>query len=396
VSEPEPASASTGSPHLVYIATDPLTAFRLMDGQLAELRRRGFRVSVVTGPGEMLEQVATREGVDVYPIPMRRDVSPGADVVSLWRLVRLLRRLRPDLVNAGTPKAGLLGSIAARACGVPVVVYLLRGLRFEGTRGAKRLLLAFTEHISGAMAHRVFCNSASLREEFVALGCAPYAKTFVPGNGTSNGVETERFAPTEAGRQWARAERARLGIPEGALVVGFVGRLARDKGVHELMLAFRELLAAGVNAHLLLVGDEDATDPLPPELSSLLRHEPRAHLTGFIKEPSRYYAVMDVFAFPSYREGFPNAPLEAAAAELPCVAFRATGTVDAIVDGVTGTLVTAKDWRALAAALRRYADEPELRKRHGLAGRERVRRLFAREVVWAALDQEYRRLLGSV
>jgi glycosyltransferase involved in cell wall biosynthesis len=389
------AEPARKSPHLVYIATDPITAFRLMEGQLGEMRRRGFRVSVITGPGKLLDQVATREGVDVFSVPMRREIAPGADLVSLLRLGRLLWELEPDLVNAGTPKAGLLGCIAARLVGVPVVVYLLRGLRFEGATGIKRLMLALTEHVSGAMAHRVLCNSESLRRRFVALGCAPLARTDVLANGTSNGVDAERFAPSAETRAWARAERAARGIPEDAPVIGFVGRLARDKGVTELFLAFNALLEAGHACHLLLVGNEDDTDPLDADAKAFLRQNPRVHVTGYVEEPSRFYALMDVFAFPSYREGFPNAPLEAASAALPCVAFAATGTVDAIVDGVTGALVPLKDWRAFAAALARYLNQPKLREQHGQAARARVLQSFSRQVVWNALEAEYRRLLGS-
>lgn len=380
---------------LVYIATDPLTAFALMDGQLGYMRTRGFEVTVITSPGTLLERAARREGVRAIAVPMSREISPFADIGSLLRLVRVLRVLKPDIVNAGTPKAGLLGVLAARLCGVRVVVYLLRGLRFEGARGLKRLVLAATEHAAGGVADRVFVNSESLRARYVALGCASGEKTWVPGHGSSNGVDVERFTPSVETRDWATNERRRLGIPDDAFVVGFVGRFVRDKGLTELLQAFREAAISEPRLRLLLIGDHDASDPLPEESRSALERDERIVRTGFIDEPARYYALMNLFAFPSYREGFPNAPLEAAAAGLPVAALRATGTVDALVDGETGTLLDRGDTTGLAQAILRYARSNELCRRHGRAGRERVNRLFRREVVWAAIEAEYRRLVAS-
>lgn len=377
---------------LVYIATDPITAFRLMDGQLGYMQSRGFDVTVITGPGALLERAAQREGVRAIAVPMTREMSPLADAASFFRLLRVLQRIKPDIVNAGTPKAGLLGVLAAQLCGVKVVVYLLRGLRFEGASGAKRLLLATTEHVAGWAADRVFVNSESLRARFVALGCAQADKAWVPGNGSSNGIELERFAPSAAKRELALVERRRLGIPEDAFVVGFVGRFTRDKGLVELLEAFGQAAERAPKLWLLLVGDHDETDPLPIATRQLMANDARIVGTGFVDEPAAYYAMMDLFAFPSYREGFPNAPLEAAAAGLPIVGFRATGTVDAIVDGETGTLVARDDGAGFTRAILRYASSPELGQMHGSAGQRRVTQLFRREVVWAALEAEYRRL----
>jgi glycosyltransferase involved in cell wall biosynthesis len=304
--------------------------------------------------------------------------------------------LRPAIVNEGTPKAGLLGVMAARLARVPVVVYLLRGLRFEGARGGRRLLLAACEHVAGGLSDRVFANGDSLRARFTALGCASPDKVWVPGAGSSNGVDVDRFAPNPQAYEHARRQRRERGWPEDAVVVGFVGRFTRDKGIVELLTAFQRAAAVEPRLRLLMVGDHDATDPLPDDVQRALRDDPRVVCTGFVDEPAAYYPWMDVFAFPSVREGFPNAPLEAAAAALPVVAFRAIGTVDAVVDGVTGRLLPLGNTAGLEKALVEYAQFPGLARAQGEAGRSRVANSFRREVVWQALDEEYQRLLAPV
>jgi glycosyltransferase involved in cell wall biosynthesis len=381
---------------LVYITTVAYSA-RFLKGQLSYMRRRGFDVIFVSAPSDLrfgldeLHLLRERDQITTLAIPLEREISLVKDLVSLVRLYRVFRRLRPAIVNAGTPKAGLLGMLAALAAGVPVRIYSLHGLRLETSRGLKRLILAVAERCTSALAHRVICVSQSLRRLYVALGLTSEDKICVLGNGSVNGVDVETFTPNSQ----AQALRADLKIPDDAPVIGFVGRFTRDKGVPELLDAFDQVLAAVPSAWLLMLGDFEKGDPIPESYVKRLRSHPRVCMTGNVSEPRLYYPIMDVFALPSYREGFPTVLLEAAAAQVPTVAFKSTGCVDAISDGVTGTLVPLGDAGLLARALQRYLSDDVLKREHGRSGRERILRHFRSEMIWELHYAEYERLLKT-
>ena len=376
---------------IVNVVTSAFS-LRLLEGQPEHLGAKGYEVTVISSPGQELSH-AQRAGLKTVALPMAREISPLRDLVAFWRLLRAMIQLRPIIANAATPKAGLLAGLAAAACRVPCRYYTLAGLRCETARGLKRRLLVLAERMACRCAHRVICVSESLRQQVIELGIVETKRTVVLASGSCCGVDAARFAPSAERATRAAQIRQTLGIPADAPVIGFVGRLTKDKGLSELVQAYLKLRARISQLKLLIVGPMEDGDPLPPTIRNAIATHPGIVHTGFVQDPVNYYHVMDVLALPTYREGFPTVVLEAHAAGKPIVSTRATGMVDAVIDGVTGVLVPVGDADALAGALGSVLRDRSLAARLGAAGRERVLREFRQEVVLHALAQQYQELL---
>ncbi|MEU2348282.1 glycosyltransferase [Modestobacter sp. NPDC049651] len=376
---PGPGTAHRG--RLVYGVTASLSA-TLLRGQLGWFRERGWDVHLVISPGALAESVAAGEGVHLHPLPMERGTSLLGDVVALWRWARLLRRLRPDVVNLATPKAALLGSVAAWATRVPVRVYEMWGLRLEGARGrAQAAVLWAVERLTVLLATDVVCVSASLRDEAARrrlLGRRPRA--VVLGHGSSNGVDPARWDPGFAAVD-RDAVRAGWGIAPGELVVGFVGRVCRDKGVQDLLEAFRSV--GDEPLRLVLVGPVE-DDELGARVAAL---GDRVVRFGMTDDLCPVYVGIDVLCLPTRREGLPNVVLEAALAQVPSITTTATGARDSVVDGRTGWLVDPGDVPALVRVLRSCAADREQVRSLGRAARERAITDFRPELVWSDLER---------
>jgi glycosyltransferase involved in cell wall biosynthesis len=376
-------------PLIVIGITHPQTCL-VLNGRLRALRESGFRVVLIASPGELLDATAAREGIQSLAIPMERGFAPLADLVSLFRLAKALFRLGPEIAEFSTPKAGLLGGVAGLICGVPHRVYLLRGLRLETASGMKQWVLRVAERVAASCCHLVLCNSQSLRDQALKLHLAADHKLRVLGNGTSNGVDVQRFTPGPT------SQRLRLGIPEGAPVIGYVGRLTRDKGVPELIQAFDELLMTVPEARLLLVGWYDKSeDALSPELRRQIDHHPNIVRTGFVTDTAPYYRAMDMLVLPTWREGFPNVVLEAAATGVPVITTLVTGSRDAVVPEVTGLLVPPGYPEAITEAMLQLLRDPSRRHQMGAAARKWVMERFRHTSVQALTVSLFKSLLPA-
>lgn len=320
---------------------------------------------------------------------MARQISPLKDLVSFGKILRFLLRTKPDAVNAGTPKAGLLVLTAAFLCRVPLRFFVAHGARLEHASGLEYYIFKALLIVSCFCSHRVFCVSKSVRSALVKHGVCNPEKTTVLHYGTANGIDAERFNPALIDAQHRLRLRRSLKISDNATVLLFMGRLVRDKGILELERAWSVIKQRYPDTCLLLVGPEEKVTPVPYDVMNRLKNDARVRLTGHADDPVPFYAISDILILPTYREGFPYVPMEAAAMELPVVATRVTGCVDAIIDGVTGLLVPPRDVDALVHAIELYLENPDMAASHGRAGRQRVIKFFRPADIWSALHQEY-------
>jgi glycosyltransferase involved in cell wall biosynthesis len=242
----------------------------------------------------------------------------------------------------------------------------------------------------------VLCVSSSVRQVAVDSRLCRPDKITVLAQGSINGVDAvQRFNGARVQNAQREEARRRCNIPADAPVLGFIGRIVRNKGIAELAGAWSQLRHMFPDLHLLLVGPQETQDPIPVEVERALRNDPRVHLLGEEWNTPPLYAIMDVLVLPTYREGLPTVLLEAAGMKVPVVATHVPGCIDVVEDGVTGMLVPPYDASRLAGAISIYLLDAELRTRHGTAARDRILREFRPEEVWQAIHKEYLRCLQS-
>lgn len=321
--------------------------------------------------------------------PLARQIEPLNDLRAVHRLWSLFRRQHFDAVLSVTPKAGLLGMLAARLAGTPVRIHWFTGQVWATRSGLARHAFKNADRLIAGLASHLLADSPSQRDFLAREGVCRTEKVEVLGDGSICGVDDTRFRPDAAARQSVRQEHA---IPSDAPLVLFLGRLNRDKGIRELADAMLLLDERFPQLHWLIVGPDEGG--MVDHVRSVAgRLGDRLHFQGFTAAPQNYMAAADIFCLPSYREGFGSSALEAAATGIPSVATRIYGLTDAVEDGVSGILVPPRDATALAAGLERLLADPELRQKMGLTARKRALKRFSRQRITSELHAFLQRAL---
>lgn len=372
--------------HVCIMVTSSVTATTFLGGYLAFLREDGWEVTLVCSEGPGVVDLARAAGARYEALRMEREPSPLRDFGAVLRAVRLLRRIRPDVLVYATPKAALIGSLAGWVARVPRRVYELWGLRLETSSGVARRVFTLLERVTMRLSTQVIANSRSLAVRAADLGLPGSKEVVVLGAGSSHGVDADRFSLDASIPPLEPALRRSLGRTS-APVIGFIGRLHPDKGIDTLFQALRICADRGAEAQLLIVGGDEGARV--DERIDGHRTTISVHVTGFAPDVRPMLRAMDVLVLPSRREGFPNVVLEAAAMTVPAIVSDATGCVDSVIDGTTGVIVPVGDADRLAAELMALLENRTERERLGSAARARAVADFDPRKVWALHAQRW-------
>ena len=355
------------------------------------MTNNGFEVITTSADGVEVAEITEREGVSHIAIPFTRAITPLQDLKCLRMLVKLIRQQKPDIIHSHTPKAGLLGMMAAKICGVKHRLHTVAGLPLMEAEGIKHQILKLTESMTYACASRVYPNSYKLKEYILSNLTIKESKLKVLGKGSTNGIDLSIFNKSEEITKKSIEWRSKLNIPDEAFVFLFIGRVVGDKGINEMVKSFVQMEDA--SSYLVLVGPFEELDPLKPETLAMIEKHGNIISTGFQADVRPFLAFTDVFVFPSYREGFPNVVLQAAAMEVATIASDINGCNEIIADGESGVLIPTKQVEPLQKAMSKLRKDKQLRSKMAEEALTNVRSNYDQKFVWNCIKEEYNQLL---
>ncbi len=386
------------TPKLMRITTVPISLEKLLEGQLSFMQSN-FQVTAISAEPDRLADFGRQNDLKVFPVEMTRKITPWEDLKALIKLVRYLRKERPAIVHTHTPKAGIVGILAAKLAGVPIRLHTVAGLPLMEATGKKRWLLNTVEKLTYACATGVYPNSKGLYDFILKEKFTKPEKLNIIAGGSSNGINTKHFNP-ELFRETEKEKlRNSLSISANDFVFVFVGRLVGDKGINELVSAFKSLSAKNKTqgSKLLLVGPlETELDPLEQETLQEIERNPNIIAVGYQNDVRPYFAISNALVFPSYREGFPNVVMQAGAMGLPAIVSNINGCNEIIKDRENGVIIPVKNTAAIEETMSQFLEDKEFVSELKQKARSLIVERYEQSKVWNALLDEYNRLLKEV
>ncbi len=376
---------------IIRTSTIPTSLNVFCRGLFQELKEDGYDLVAVSSPGPALDELEKRENVRAYRVPMQRHISPLKDLKSLWQLIRVFHKEKPDMVHSITPKAGLLSMMAAWICRVPVRLHTFTGLVFPTSTGFKQKLLIFTDRVTCVCATHIMPEGDGVKNDLIN-----YQITSKPlkvlGYGNIRGINLKYFDRTVEVEK--EAEKIRK---TDITTFIFIGRLVRDKGINELVYAFAKLNKEYPKTRLLLVGRrEDKLDPLQNQTLREIDNNPAIIATGEQKDVRPWLAASNIFVFPSYREGFPNVVIEAGAMGLPAIVTDINGSREIIIEGENGIIIPPRNSEHLYKAMQQLMVSPKQTRQMANNARPMIESRFEQTFVRKCLKEYYKKILHNV
>lgn len=377
---------------LIRITTVPLSLEKLLEGQLAFMDQY-YDVIAVSSDKERLKNYGETEGVSVHHIELTRQITLFKDLIAVYRTYNFLKKEKPLIVHTHTPKAGIVGMMAAFIARVPLRLHTVAGLPLMEASGFKRQILNTVEKLTYYFATNVYPNSKGLYDFITSERFTVPSKLKIIGQGSSNGIDTSYFNPENYDEYERLKLRKELNIPLEDFTFIFVGRIVADKGINELIEVFEKLSIEHLNISLILVGPfEEELDPLDVTTIRKIEESPKIFSLGYQVDVRPLFAISDCLAFPSYREGFPNVVMQAGAMNLPSIVTNINGCNEIITKNMNGLIIPVKDVTALYEAMKRILLEKELFEKMKSVARQNICAKYERRKVCEAILEEYRQL----
>ncbi|WP_251623254.1 glycosyltransferase family 4 protein [Odoribacter lunatus] len=358
--------------------------------QLLYFAHNGYKEYIICSPSEELEDLSKVYEFEYRTIDILRKISIWNDLKAVFVTARYICHKHINIVTGHTPKGALIAMLAAYVMRVPIRIYFRHGLVYETSSGLKRKLLIIIDRLAAMLATKVVCVSPSVYQRSLEDRLNPVSKQTLLSKGTCNGIDVDRFCKQNIDEQYLVELKTKRQIKSSDFVIGFTGRLVKDKGIIDLIYAFQQLQYKYSHIVLLLVGMLEERDALPEGIIKIIKNNPRIINTGYVKntEMGYYYAMMDLFVLPSYREGFPTSVLEASAMELPVVTTKVTGCIDSIIEEKTGVYV-GHEPDSLSMAIERFYHDKRLCYEYGQSGRKFVVNNFEQHIIWREIEKLY-------